>query len=160
MHVYPRFAMSPLPSQRVAHDLAARLRDAYWAMHRLADSHLERHDITADQFVLLAALADEDGLAQPELCRRTSSNPSAMPALLGRLETRGFIVREQYAADHRARCVKLTPHGRHAFAELWAYSEPFRALLVADFTPREAETLAALLARVPEAMRRAAAVID
>lgn len=159
MQMHPLFAMSRMQSQRAAHELAMRLRDAYWSMHRLANSHLERHDITADQFVLLAALAEEDGLAQPELCRRTSSNPTALPSLLRRLEARGFIVRDQYAADRRARCVKLTPNGRKAFAELWAYSEPFRALLVADFTPREVETLAALLARVPEAMRRAAAVI-
>lgn len=152
--------MSAAPSQQVAHELAMRLRDAYWAMHRLADSHLERFGITADEFVLLAALADVDGLAQQELGRRTSSDPNALRALLVRLEERGFVTRGTHATDRRARSVALTPLGRQTFADLWSYSQPFRANLVADFTTREAQALVALLARVPDAMHRAAAIID
>ena len=42
--------------------------------------------MTADQFVLLSALADADGVTQQELVRRVSSDPNTVRAmLLGRL---------------------------------------------------------------------------
>ena len=39
------------------HELAMALRTAYLALHRRTDAALARHRVTADQFVLMAALA-------------------------------------------------------------------------------------------------------
>ena len=70
------------------HEIAMALRSAYWAMHRRADALLARHRVTADQFVLLSLLSEEDegareigstsenGVTQQELVRRASSDPS------------------------------------------------------------------------------------
>jgi hypothetical protein len=46
------------------------------------------------------------------------------------------------------------------FGELWAFSQPFRASLLTDFSHEEVEQLIALLARIPTAMRRAGQLID
>jgi MarR family transcriptional regulator, lower aerobic nicotinate degradation pathway regulator len=40
------------------HRVAVALRAAYLALHRQADAHFTSRGVTADQFVLLAALAE------------------------------------------------------------------------------------------------------
>ena len=53
-----------------ARELPLVLRAAYFAMHRVSDGHFSRQGVTADQFVLLAYLAEDDGITQQELARR------------------------------------------------------------------------------------------
>jgi DNA-binding MarR family transcriptional regulator len=134
------------------HDIAMSLRAAYWAMHRRADSYLARYGVTADQFVLLAALAEGDGITQQELVRRTSSDPNTIRPMLRLLEGRELVSRVPHPTDGRARSVCLTRKGRRAFEELWARSEPFRANLTRVFQREEIGVLLALLRRVTEAL--------
>src|SRR5438067_557518 len=86
-----------------ARELPLVLRAAYFAMHRVSDGHFSRHGVTADQFVLLACLAEEDGIAQQELARRASSDPSTIRAMLLLLEGRRLVARERDPEDNRAR---------------------------------------------------------
>lgn len=58
------------------HELPMLLRAAYYGMHRVSDAHFASHGITADQFVILACLADEDTITQKDLARRASSDPT------------------------------------------------------------------------------------
>ena len=62
------------------------LRAAYLTMHRRANAEFARFGLTADQFVLLTALAEADGVTQKELARRTASDANTMSEMLGRLE--------------------------------------------------------------------------
>jgi DNA-binding MarR family transcriptional regulator len=133
--------IDPQPLPRV-------LRAAYLGMHRLCDAHFARHGVTADQFVLLAALAEQGEVTQQDLVRRVSSDPSTVRAMLVLLEGRGLVRRERHPSDGRARSVSLTTRGRRAFDKLWAASEPIRARLLAGLEPHEIETLVALLRRV------------
>ncbi|MFL5342414.1 MAG: MarR family winged helix-turn-helix transcriptional regulator [Gemmataceae bacterium] len=124
------------------------LRAAYLGMHRLCDAHFGRHGVTADQFVVLAALAEQSEVSQQDLVRRVSSDPSTVRAMLVLLEGRGLVKRDRHPADGRARSVSMTARGRRLFEKLWASSEPVRAQLLAGIGPREVETLVALLHRV------------
>src|SRR4051812_17703450 len=81
------------------HDLAMGLRAAYLTMHRRSNAEFAPFDLTADQFVLLTALAEGDGVTQKELARRTASDANTMSEMLGRLERRGLVTRERRAAD-------------------------------------------------------------
>jgi DNA-binding MarR family transcriptional regulator len=73
-----------------ARELPRVLRATYFAMHRVSDAHFSRHGVTADQFVLLACLAEDDGITQQELARRASSDPSTIRAMLLLLEADGW----------------------------------------------------------------------
>jgi len=134
------------------HDLAMALRAAYLAMHRRTDAALARHGVTADQFVLLAALARGDAVTQRDLARRTTSDPNTVRAMLLLLESRGLIARRRHRTDARARTVTLTAKGRRAYESLWAAGEPVREELVTALGPGEAETLLGLLGSVTRAM--------
>ena len=94
-----------------AREVARALRGAYLALHRQTNACFAADRVTADQFVLLAALADEDAVTQQELVRRVGSDPSTVRAMLLLLEHRGLVAREHHPADGRARCVTLTAKG-------------------------------------------------
>jgi len=134
------------------HDVAMGLRAAYWAMHRQTDACLAKHGVTADQFVLLALLAEQDRITQQELVRRASSDANTVRAMLVLLERRGLIARERHPTDYRAHSVTLTRRGRQTYERLWTESEPLRERLLAAFRPREADTLVEFLARLSQAV--------
>jgi DNA-binding MarR family transcriptional regulator len=139
----------PMTSGR---EVARALRSAYLALHRHTNACFAKDGVTADQFVLLAVLAEADAVTQQELVRRVGSDPSTMRAMLLLLEGRGLVAREPHPADGRARCVTLTGKGRQIFEKLWKKSEPLRARLLAAFRPNEVTALVELLHRVAEVM--------
>jgi DNA-binding MarR family transcriptional regulator len=134
------------------HDLALALRSAYLVMHRLADASLARFRVTADQFVLLGALAESDALTQQDLARRLCSDASTVRAMLLLLESRGLVARDPHPSDARARNVALTPKGRRAYRKMYEGSEAFRAGLVAAVGPDQAGTLLAMLLRLTQSL--------
>ncbi|MHB1421891.1 MAG: MarR family winged helix-turn-helix transcriptional regulator [Gemmataceae bacterium] len=133
-------------------EIARMVRAAYLALHRQTNDCFAKGGVTADQFVLLSALADGDALTQQELVRRIGSDPNTVRAMLLLLEGRGLVARERHPTDGRARCVTLTAKGRRVFKKLWTKSEPLRARLLGAFRPDEATALVELLRRVAEVM--------
>jgi DNA-binding MarR family transcriptional regulator len=129
-------------------ELPRLLRAAYFAMHRVSDSHFSRSGVTADQFVLLACLAEQDAITQQELARRASSDPSTVRAMLVLLEGRGLVTRERRPDDGRARVVALAAKGRRLFKRLWETSEPIRVQMLAGFSADEARLLVGCLRRL------------
>src|ERR1051325_2350746 len=94
------------------HAIAMALRAAYLALHRHADAAFSSGGATADQFVVLAALAEAHSLPPQNLVERTSSDPNTLRAMLVRREKRRLILRSPTPHDRRARTVSLTEEGR------------------------------------------------
>jgi DNA-binding MarR family transcriptional regulator len=134
------------------HELPMALRFAYLAMHRRTEAVMARFGVTADQFVLLANLAEADALTQQDLARRLSSDASTVWAMLALLEERGLVVRAAHPSDRRARCVSLTPKGSRAFERMKEASEAIRARILKALEPEQVDTLKNLLASVTNAM--------
>ena len=134
------------------HDIAMGLRAAYWTMHRQAMRYLARQGVTPDQLVLLALLAEEDGVTQQELVRRASSDPNTVRAMLVLLESRGLVRRKPHPTDGRARSVEITPAGRRASEELRAATRPLQDALLALFEPDEADRFVSDLERLAKVM--------
>lgn len=130
------------------HRIAMSLRAAYLVMHRQTDAALARNGVTADQFVVLAVLAEQDHITQQALVRRTASDPNTIGAMLVLMERRGLVAREPHPTDGRARSVVLTRKGRQTFARLRARSAGVRQRLAGLFRPEEARTLLDLLATI------------
>jgi DNA-binding MarR family transcriptional regulator len=128
------------------------LRAAYLALHRQTDECFGDDGVTADQFVLLTALAEADAVTQQQLVRRVGSDPNTVRAMLLLLEGRGLVARDRHPADGRARCVTLTAKGRRVYRKLWDKSEPLRAQLLSAFRPDEVTALLASLRRVAAVM--------
>lgn len=129
-------------------ELPRLLRAAYFGMHRVSDAHFSRHGVTADQFVLLACLAEQDAITQQQLARRASSDPSTIRAMLVLLEGRGLVCRQHQPHDRRARVVTLTAKGRRLAERLWQTSEPIRVQMLSGFSQEEARSLVGSLRRL------------
>jgi DNA-binding MarR family transcriptional regulator len=135
-----------------AHELAMNLRAAYLALHRQTGALLARSGVTADQFVVLAALGDADALTQRELVSRTSSDPNTVRAMLVLLERRQLIKRRPHPTDKRARSVSLTRKGRILLPRLWRQTEPLRKGLLVEFDRAAAAALTEDLHRIANAI--------
>jgi DNA-binding MarR family transcriptional regulator len=134
------------------HEIAMGLRAAYGRMHRQSNLCLARRGVTVDQFVLLALLAEQDGITQQELVRRADSDANTIRAMLVLMEDRRLVARRPHPTDGRAYSVTLTRKGRQALNRLWTESESVRQRLLAPLTPSEADLLVDFLARISEAM--------
>ncbi len=88
-------------------------------MHHVSAAHFSRSGVTADEFVVLARLAEQDAITQQELSRRTSSDPSTIRVMLVLIEGRGLVNRERHPDNSRARFVTLSAKGGRWFERLW-----------------------------------------
>jgi DNA-binding MarR family transcriptional regulator len=120
------------------HDIAMAIRAAYWAMHREADALLQPYGVTANQFVLLSIIAEDQGLTQQELVRRANSDANTVRAMLMLLEDRGLVHRRPHKIDGRARSVGLTSKGRKTYNALSTESRAFHRRLLAAVGPNSA----------------------
>ena len=128
------------------------LRTAYLTMHRRANAEFARFGLTADQFVILTALAEGDGVTQKELVRRTASDANTMSEMLGRLERRGLVTRERDADDGRARRVSLSESGREVQGRAWDGIAGFCEKLVGLVPSNESGKLVGHLERIARGM--------
>jgi len=112
-----------------AHEFAMWLRKAYLSFHRRANARVLSHGVTADQFVVLSAVASEPGLTQIAIVERTASDENTVTAILRRLERQRLVRREAHAQDGRARCVFLTAAGRRTQRRAANDVEPVLAAL-------------------------------
>jgi len=105
-----------------AHELAMALRLAYLTLHRRTNAQISDSGVTADQFVVLAALAEGRAVSQSELSDRTACDRNTLRAMLLLLEQRGLIERTSDPNDGRVWRVALTASGRRTFQRLWRQS--------------------------------------
>ncbi|MEW4486919.1 MarR family transcriptional regulator [Thalassoglobus sp. JC818] len=124
------------------------LRAAYLSMHRQADRVLQPFGLTANQYVVLSVLDDEDGITQQLLVDRVNSDPNTIRPILVALEKKRFIRRKPHPTDRRARSVHITPTGRKAFAKMRNESEEFRTQLIGELPPQDVRSLINLLNQV------------
>ena len=148
--VYALFMVKP--DTKRGHDLAMGLRMAYWALHRRTDESLAKRGVTANQFVLLALLMEEDRITQQDLVLRASSDPSTIRAMLVLLEKKGLVARSQHTRDGRALSVTLTRKGRRAYKQMWAVTQSVRERLLVVLDPRETLFLVERLGCIADAM--------
>jgi len=121
-------------------------------MHRRVDAEFAPVGVTADQFVLLTALAEAKTLTQRELADRIVCDENTLRAMLVLLEKKALVRREVHPDDRRARLVSLTDEGERLQSALWEQSEAFRQNLVALLGPSDSETLVVLLRRLAQAL--------
>jgi DNA-binding MarR family transcriptional regulator len=130
------------------HQLAMLLRKAYLTFHRRANARISPSGVTADQFVLLTMLAEEDGITQITVVERTGSDPNTVTAILRLLERRGLVRREAHAHDGRARCVFLTPLGRRTQRRLAKVADEMLARLWNGVAAADRQPLLRALAQI------------
>lgn len=134
------------------HDIPMGLRSAYLSMHRQTTAHVEPCGITADQFVLMVLLSEEDGITQQQLVRKADSDPNTVRAMLVLLEKQGLVSRRRHPTDGRAWRVTLTRKGRQVLKRSLDRTQVIRDRVLALFTGRELRLLARYLSRITDSL--------
>jgi DNA-binding MarR family transcriptional regulator len=132
--------------------MGMRMRGAYLSMHRRFNAHFLRFGATADQFVVLTLLAEEDGITQQELADRVFSDPNTVTVMLALLENRGFIRRRADDGDRRVRRVCLTARGRAFQEKLDLSAEALHRQLRNALPPAHRRLVLEALKRIAEVM--------
>jgi DNA-binding MarR family transcriptional regulator len=141
---------------------ATSLTDARVAWHNLLqvstrvirefDRRLDLgHRISAREFDVLINLdnAPEGRLRMTELANAAMLSSGGLTRLVGRLEERGFVQRDQDTADARAFHAKLTDEGRARLADARVtHDAVIHDLFGAHLSPAEIGTLTRALAHV------------
>ena len=141
-----------MPDPSFEDSIPLRLRKAYLMMHRAAQTHFSEFGATADQFVLLSLLAEEDGITQTELAQRMCSDANTVTAMLKLLEEKGCVRRRRCTTDGRARRVSLTASGKRLERKLHRSSASLRDSVERAVTGRDRKRFNASLDRIAEAI--------
>ncbi|MBN1997657.1 MarR family transcriptional regulator [candidate division KSB1 bacterium] len=121
-------------------------------MHRQTNAHLAPFGVTADQFVCLVSLSENDGITQQELVALAASDPNTIRAMLVLLEKNGLVSRDQHPTDGRARSVSMTPEGRRLFEKMVKAVEPVQQRLISLFTDEQIVNLCDYLKGITQSM--------
>jgi len=132
--------------------IGMRMRGAYSSMHRRFNAHFLQFGATADQFVLLTLLAEQDGITQQELVRRAYSDANTVTAMLALLERQKLIRRTRDDHDLRVRLVHLTAKGRSFQEKLDRSAEGLHRRLRNALPAPQGRRLLKALQRIAEVM--------
>ena len=136
-----------------SHDLGMALRGAYLSLHRHANGNLLKLDFTADQFVCLSVLNENESLTQQELALRTASSPQAIRAILKVLEDRGLIIKKRQPSNKRTYIISITQKGQAALEKLLNEIKLVTEPMLALFNEDETEMLFDFLYRISKELR-------
>lgn len=91
--------------------------------------------LTPRQFVVLTAVAQQEGLTQTELVDRTGIDRSTLADIVARLLHRGLIQRRRAKDDGRAYAIKLSAQGAKALRDAQPAAAAADMRLLASLPP-------------------------
>ena len=111
----------------------------------------EQFETTLPRFDLMAQLErNPDGLKMNELSRRMMVTGGNVTGITDQLVVEGLVERIEVKGDRRAYRVRLTPRGRKQFDAMARQHEGWIVAAFESLSPREVESLHALLGKVKQ----------
>ncbi len=105
---------------------------------------LAEEDITPSQFAVLEALYHVGPMCLSVLADKILKSSGNLTMVVGNLEKRGLVTRQQSRADRRFVSAAITDKGKKLIARVFPEHADRIAELMSRLTPREQETLAEL----------------
>jgi DNA-binding MarR family transcriptional regulator len=124
------------------------IRRAHQIAVAIFAEHLAEADITPVQFALLNALLDSPGIDQVSLAKRVAFDPATSGSVIGRLEAKGWIVRQADPADKRRKLLVVTSQGAQAMVDIQAKVAIVQAKILSPLSPEEQRQFVPMLLRL------------
>lgn len=106
------------------------------------------HDATPVQFAILNALMDDPGEDQVTLANRVAFDPATLGSVVGRIEAKGWVMRQADAGDKRRKLLWITPEGEKVVLGMKRAVSKAQQRIVAPLDTDERQQLSALLAKL------------
>ena len=110
--------------------------------------YLSAADITPVQFAILNALLDSPGIDQVSLAKRVAFDPATSGSVIGRLEAKGWVVRQADPTDRRRKLLVVTPHGKQALASIQDDVARVQAKILSPLPQADQQLFVNLLSRL------------
>ena len=133
-------------------DLAAApghlIRRAHQISVAVFNEHLSMADVTPVQFAILNALLDTPGVDTISLAKHVAFDPATSGSVIGRLESKGWVVRRADEVDRRRKLLVLTPAGLDALAGMRSAVAAVQSAILLPLTAPEQAQFMHLLSRL------------
>jgi len=134
------------PDVRLDNQLCFALYAASNAIEQSYQLLLKSQDLTYSQYLVLMALAEQDGISISRLAERLELSRSTMTPMLRRLEAKGLLIREIEKGNERQKIVSLTKMGRRIWIKsCGASSEVFEQT---GLTKKEADEVIRICTKI------------
>ena len=91
-------------------------------------------DLTKQQFTVLAAVEQNEGMSQTDLVNITGIDRSTLAEMIRRMIEKGLLDRERTEADQRANAVRIAAGGRRALRSARSASERVERTLLSGLS--------------------------
>lgn len=126
-------------------------------MHR-AVNHIDRqstkilseYQLTLGQFAVLEALYHKGDMTVGQVQQKILSSCGTIPLIIGNLEKRGYLIRQEDQKDKRRCILHLTKSGHQLISQVYPRNEAQIVELMETWTAKEQEMLAILLKKYGE----------
>lgn len=132
--------------------LGFALHRAYMRMRVISARRLRPHDLTPDQFGVLALLWDHPGLSQGDIARMLVKDAPNVTRIVDRLETKKLVERRSDPQDRRAHRIYPTRAGFALHETLGPEILQLRAELFQSLSQKEQDSLRSMLDKLFESM--------
>ncbi|QPC86138.1 MarR family transcriptional regulator [Mesorhizobium sp. NBSH29] len=105
-------------------------------------------DLTPPQFAALAKLYDVGETSQNQLGQLIAMDAATVKGVIDRLKARGLVVLSKNDGDKRRLMVNLSDEGRRAILSMVPRAREISENTLSPLSPKEAETLLKLLAKI------------
>ena len=130
------------------------LRKAQHILRLKMDDSLRKLALTAPQYAVLTALAEEPGLSGAALARRCFVTPQTMAGIITNLISAGLIAREPDPEHGRILKTRLTVRSVDLLRQAHRAVQDVEERMVGELDRAEREALADLLAQCASALER------
>ena len=124
------------------------IRRAHQISVAVFNEHLSAADVTPVQFAILNALLDTPGVDQITLAKHVAFDPATSGSVIGRLESKGWVVRRADEVDRRRKLLVLTPEGLDALAGMRSAVAAVQSAILLPLTAPEQAQFMHLLSRL------------
>lgn len=128
-----------IPDVRLDNQLCFALYAASHSVEQHYQTLLKAQGLTYSQYLVLMALAEDDGVSITSLAARLEVSKATMTLLLRRLEEKGLLLRQFREGNERQKVVSLTDAGRSIWTKSCGVSSEVFARL--GLTEADADTV-------------------
>ncbi|MGG4169521.1 MarR family transcriptional regulator [Rossellomorea vietnamensis] len=122
---------------------------------RFLTLHLKDFDVTPEQWTVLKRLAEQDGISQKELAKRSEKDQPTLTRILDILERKKLIYKEKNSEDRRSFLIFITEKGMKAKEELSPFIEDlYEDTILKGISEEELEVYKSVLSQINANMTR------
>ena len=119
-------------------------------IHRCLTARFEQYDITPEQWVILRAVFDNEGISQKKLAELVGKDPNNVKVLVDKLVKKALLVRQTNPEDKRAFSLFVMPNGRVLNYKIQMENEHLLDYLAEGLSGRELNRFLQTLAKINE----------